>query len=80
MPTRSRISITISMTSASTAGDSLADGLGADLKKLPVAAFLRAFAAEHGAHVVELLHAGTLIEAVLDVGADDAERYSPDAR
>ena len=47
-----------------------ADGLGADLVELPVAALLRALAAEHGAEVVELLHAGTLVEPVLDVGAD----------
>ena len=66
-----RNSTTISITSASTAGDSRADGLRADLKELPVAAFLRALTAEHGAHVIELLHAGTLIEAVFDVGADD---------
>ena len=34
-----------------------ADGLRADLKELPVAALLRTLAAEHGADVVELLHA-----------------------
>ena len=47
-----------------------ADGLGADLVELPVAALLRALAPEHGPQVVELLHAGTLVEPVLDVGAD----------
>ena len=47
-----------------------ADGFRADLEELAVAAFLRALAAEHGADVVELLHAGALVEPVLDVGAD----------
>ena len=46
------------------------DGLRADLEELPVAPLLRALAAEHRTDVVELLHAGTLVEAVLDVGAD----------
>ena len=48
-----------------------ADALGADLEELPVAALLGAFAAEHGAEVEEFLEAGDLIEAVLDVGAND---------
>ena len=47
-----------------------ADGFGADLEELAVAALLRAFAAEHRADVVELLEAGLLVEPVLDVGAD----------
>ena len=47
-----------------------ADGFRADLEELPVAALLRPLAAEHGADVVELLHAGALVEPVLDVGAD----------
>ena len=46
-----------------------ADGLRADLIELAVAALLRALAAEHGAHVVELLDAGDLVQPVLDVGA-----------
>ncbi len=46
------------------------DGLRADLKELAIAALLRALAAEHRAHVVELLNAGPLVQAVLDVGAD----------
>ena len=46
-----------------------ADGLRADLEELAVAAFLRALAAEHGSDVVELLDAGSLVEAMLDVGA-----------
>ena len=46
------------------------DGLRADLEELAVAALLRTLAAEHRADVVELLHAGPLVEAVLDVGAD----------
>ena len=46
------------------------DGFGADLKELAVAALLRALAAEHGAEVVELLHAGALVQAMLDIGAD----------
>ena len=46
-----------------------ADGLRADLKELAVAALLRALAAEHGSDVVELLDAGDLVEAVLDIGA-----------
>ena len=50
------------------------DGLGADLKKLPVTAFLRALAPEHGAHVIQLLHAGPLVEPVLDVGAHHRRR------
>ena len=51
-----------------------ADGFRADLKELPVAAFLRALAAEHGADVVELLDARALVEAVLDIGAHHAGR------
>ena len=46
------------------------DGLRADLEELAVAPLLRALAAEHRAEVVELLHAGTLVQAVFDVGAD----------
>ena len=46
------------------------DGLRADLEELAVAALLRPLAAEHGPHVEQLLHAGALVEAVLDVGAD----------
>ena len=50
------------------------DRLGADLVELPVAALLRALAAEHRADVVELLHAGLLVQPVLDLGADHRRR------
>ena len=45
------------------------DGFRADLEELAVAALLRALAAEHGSDVVELLDAGNLVEAVLDISA-----------
>ena len=47
-----------------------ADGFRANLEKLAVAPLLRPLAAEHGADVVELLHARPLIQPVLDVGAN----------
>ena len=46
-----------------------ADGFRADLKELAIAALLRALAAEHRADVVELLDAGNLVQAMLDIGA-----------
>ena len=46
-----------------------ADGLRADLEELAETAFLRALAAEHRAHVVELLDAGNLVQAMLDIRA-----------
>src|SRR5262249_5184823 len=49
-------------------------GLRADLKKLTVPALLRAFAAKHGPDVVKLLHAGSLIQTMLDVSAYDGRR------
>src|SRR5581483_116080 len=51
------------------AGSGRADGFRADLVELPVASLLRTLAAELRAHVKELLHAGTLPQLVLDVGA-----------
>ncbi len=51
-----------------------ADGLRADLIELAEAAFLRALAAEHRAQVVELLDAGNLIQAMLDIGAHHRSR------
>ncbi len=50
------------------------DDFGTDLRELAVAAFLGTLAAEHGADVEELLETGDLIEAMFDVGADDAGR------
>src|SRR5579862_2211116 len=47
----------------------LAENFGADLVELAEAAFLRAFAAEHGAHVIELHVAGKGLHAVFDVSA-----------
>jgi DNA-binding transcriptional LysR family regulator len=50
------------------------DGFGADLEELTIAAFLRALPAEHGANVVEFLHARPLVEAMFDVGPDHRSR------
>ena len=47
------------------------DRFSANLKKLAIAAFLRTLTPKHRPEVVELLHAGTLIQTVLDVGAND---------
>jgi hypothetical protein len=60
-----RTSSTISITSASTAGD---------LEELAVAPLLWPLAPEHRADVVEFLHARPLIEPVLDIGADHRRR------
>ena len=46
------------------------DRLRANLEELPVAPLLRTLAAEHRADVVELLYAGTLVQPMLDVGAN----------
>ena len=77
MPSSSSSVASISRTSASrrgrfAAGGGRADDLGADLPELPVAALLRALAAELRADVVELLQLAGLAQLVLDVGADHA--------
>ena len=45
-----------------------------DLKKLAVPPLLWALAPKHRADIVQLLHAGTLIQAVFDIRADHASR------
>ena len=50
------------------------DRLRPDLVELPIPPLLRPFAPEHRADIVQLLHARTLVEAVLDVGADHRRR------
>ena len=55
------------------------DGLGADLEELAVAALLRTLAAEHGADVVELLHAGALVQTVSRYRRASPTRWPPDA-
>jgi len=77
MPSSSSSVASISRISASrtgllAAGRGRAEDLRADLVKLPVAALLRALAAELRANVIELLQLAGLAEFVLDVGADDA--------
>ena len=52
------------------AGGGWANDFCADLRKLAVAAFLRALAAELGADVIELLQLAGFAEAVFDIGAD----------
>src|SRR6185312_7809023 len=47
---------------------------GADLKKLPVAALLRALPPEHRPHVVELRNAGLLVEPVFEIRAHHRRR------